>query len=188
MRPLFILAAVLIFGVLIALHEFGHFIAAKLCGVRVEEYSIGMGPLLWQRQGEETLYSLRAFPIGGYCAMEGEDEDTGSERSFVRQRAWKKFLILAAGPAMNFLTGLLILIVLYADASGFYTDQITGFAPEFPLEGEDGLMAGDEFWSIDGWRTYLRGARPCFCNITGAIRSIWWSCGTGRKWSWTTSP
>ncbi|MCI9375291.1 MAG: site-2 protease family protein, partial [Oscillibacter sp.] len=85
MKLVYILAAVLIFGVLIAVHELGHFVAAKLCGVRVNEFSLGMGPLLWKKEGKETRYSLRLLPIGGFCAMEGEDEDTGDRRSFVRQ-------------------------------------------------------------------------------------------------------
>ena len=71
---LYILAAILMFGILIALHEFGHFAAAKLCGVKVNEFAIGMGPLLLHRQGGETEYSLRALPIGGFCAMEGDEE------------------------------------------------------------------------------------------------------------------
>ena len=83
-RILYILLAILLFGVLIAIHEFGHFITAKLLKVKVNEYSIGMGPALWSRQKGETLYSLRAFPIGGYCAMEGEDEDTGDPRSMAQ--------------------------------------------------------------------------------------------------------
>ena len=162
MKPVFILAAILMFGILIAVHEFGHFIAAKLCGVKVNEYSIGMGPLVWQREGRETLYSLRALPIGGYCAMEGEDEDTGDSRSFVRQPIWKKFIILVAGSGMNFLTGLLIIFILYAGAQTFYTDAIGGFAPEFPYEGENGLMTGDVFYKIDGWRTYQWGDASTF--------------------------
>ena len=162
MRIVYMLAAILMFGILIALHELGHCIVAKLCGVKVNEYSIGMGPLVWSYQGEETLYSLRALPIGGYCAMEGEDEDTGDERSFVRQPFWKKFLILIAGVSMNFLTGLVIIFFLYSGAAGYLTDQITGFAPEFPYEGENGLMAGDRFYKIDGYRTYLRGDASLF--------------------------
>lgn len=157
MKPIFILAAILIFGVLVAVHELGHFLAAKLCGVRVNEFSIGMGPLVWHKETEETQYSWRLFPIGGYCAMEGEDEDTGDERSFVRQGFWKKFLILVAGSGMNFLTGVLIILALFAGSESFYRDQIVGFAPGFPLEGEDGLMVGDVFYKIDGYRTYLKG-------------------------------
>lgn len=71
MTIVYILAAILIFGVLIAVHELGHFLAAKLCGVRVNEFSIGMGPLIWHKETEETQYSLRLLPIGGFCAMEG---------------------------------------------------------------------------------------------------------------------
>lgn len=164
MKPVFILAAILIFGVLIAVHELGHFLAAKLCGVKVNEFSIGMGPLLWHRQRGETEYSLRALPIGGFCAMEGEDEDTGDSRSFVRQGFWKKFIILAAGSVMNFITGVVILLVLYAGATGFYTDKVVGFAPEFALQGEDGLMEGDIFYKIDGYRTYLRGDASLFLS------------------------
>ena len=89
MTIVYILAAILIFGVLIAVHELGHFLAAKLCGVRVNEFSIGMGPLIWHKETEETQYSLRLLPIGGFCAMEGEDEDSGDERSLGRQGFWK---------------------------------------------------------------------------------------------------
>ena len=78
MSFVYILAAILIFGVLIAVHELGHFLAAKLCGVQVNEFSIGMGPAVWHRKKGETAYSFRILPIGGYCAMEGEDGDTGS--------------------------------------------------------------------------------------------------------------
>ena len=161
---IYIFAAVLIFGFLIAVHELGHCIVAKLCGVQVNEYAIGMGPLLWQRQYGETLYSLRAFPVGGYCAMEGEDEDTGNARSFVRQKAWKKFLILVAGAFMNFLTGVVIILILYSGAGAFLTDEITGFADGFPHEGENGLMVGDVFYKIGGYRTYLRGDASLFLS------------------------
>ena len=76
MTIIYILAAVLVFGVLIAVHELGHFLAAKACGVRVNEFSIGMGPEVWSREAGETQYSLRALPIGGFCAMEGEEDDS----------------------------------------------------------------------------------------------------------------
>ena len=89
MSFVYILAAILIFGVLIAVHELGHFLAAKLCGVQVNEFSIGMGPAIWYRKKGETAYSFRILPIGGYCAMEGEDGDTGNARAFTRQGFWK---------------------------------------------------------------------------------------------------
>lgn len=164
MVVVYILAAILIFGVLIAVHEFGHFITAKLCDVKVNEFSIGMGPCVWSREKGETLYSLRALPVGGYCAMEGEDEDTGDSRSFVRQGFWKKFLILFAGSGMNFLAGFCVLLILYSGAAAFATDMITGFAPEFQLQGEDGLMEGDIFYKIDGYRTFTRGDASLFLS------------------------
>ena len=157
MKIIYILAAILIFGFLIAIHELGHFVAAKLCGVRVNEFSIGMGPEIFSRVKGETQYSLRLLPLGGFCAMEGEDEDTGDSRSFVRQGFWKKLIILAAGSFMNFVVGVLIVTIVYANATAFLTDSISGFAPGFPYEGEQGLMVGDVFYKIDGKRTYVRG-------------------------------
>ena len=122
----FILVAILIFGVLIAVHELGHFLAAKLSGVQVNEFSIGMGPCLWKREKGETRYSLRLLPIGGFCAMEGESEESDSPRALGNQGFWKRLLIFAAGAGMNFLTGLLIIAVLFSNAAGFYVDQVQG--------------------------------------------------------------
>ena len=161
-RFLYILLVIVLFGVLIAIHEFGHFITAKLLGVKVNEFAIGMGPALWKRQKGETLYALRAFPVGGYCAMEGEEEDTGDARSFVRQGFWKKLLILVAGAGMNFLAGLLILACLYAGAGTFYTDQVADLAPEFPRESS--LLPGDRIYKVNGYRTYLAGDASMFLS------------------------
>lgn len=86
----YILVAILMFGVLIAVHEFGHFITAKLFGIRVNEFSIGMGPALFKREKGETLYSLRLLPIGGYCAMEGEDEESDDPRALATRRPGKR--------------------------------------------------------------------------------------------------
>lgn len=156
MNLVYILAAVLILGFLVFIHELGHCVVAKICNVKVDEFAVGMGPVLWQKEKGETLYSLRAVPFGGYCAFEGEDEG-GGPRALHRQRFWKKLSILIAGSGMNFLAGFLIIAVIYSGASGFLMDQVSGFAPGFPLEGENGLMEGDVFYKIDGYRTYLRG-------------------------------
>lgn len=152
----YILIAILIFGVLIAVHEFGHFLAAKACGVRVNEFSIGMGPQLFHKTKGDTEYSLRLLPIGGYCAMEGEDEDSDDDRALGRQVWWKKFIIFVAGAFMNFLTGLIIVICLYAGAQAFYTTEIVELNPDFPQQGEDGLMPGDMIYAINGERIYLK--------------------------------
>lgn len=153
---MYIFLAILIFGVLIGLHEFGHFAAAKLCGVRVNEFSIGMGPLLLQKTKGETDYSLRLLPIGGYCAMEGEEDDSPDERALNRQPFHKQLFIFVAGAAMNFLTGFLILLCLYVGAQAFYTAEIVSFADGFPYEGVDGVMVGDEIYKINGERIYTR--------------------------------
>ena len=149
-RFLYILLAILLFGVLIAVHEFGHFLTAKLLGVKVNEFAIGMGPALWSKRKGETLYALRAFPIGGYCAMEGEDEDTGDPGAFTRQAGWKKIIILCAGSFMNLVLGLVITVVLFLGISQARAPVITQFADGFQLQGADGLMEGDRIVSVDG--------------------------------------
>lgn len=151
----YILAAILVFGVLIAVHELGHFMAAKACGVRVNEFSIGMGPALWKKQKGETQYSLRLFPVGGFCAMEGEEEDSDDPTALNNQGFWAKLLIFAAGAAMNFIAGLLIILVLYADAQTFYMPVVAGFADGCPLESADGLQEGDRLLRIDGEKVYV---------------------------------
>lgn len=161
---LYILIAVLLFGVLIAVHEFGHFFTAKLFGVRVNEFAIGMGPALISRQKGETLYALRLFPVGGYCAMEGEDEESEDPRAFSNQRAWKKIIILCAGAAMNFLTGLLLVLVLYSGAKAFVGTTVVSFAEGFPWQGEEQLMVGDRIVKINGERIYLYNDITMFLN------------------------
>lgn len=146
----YVLLAILLFGLLIAIHEGGHFVAAKLLGVQVNEFSIGMGPLIYSKKKGETEYSLRAIPMGGYCAMEGEDQETASPRAFSRKPAWRRLIILAAGSAMNYVAGFLILVVLFASSSSFTVPVIRDFMDGFPLESEQGLMVGDRILSIDG--------------------------------------
>ncbi|MGI5976574.1 MAG: M50 family metallopeptidase [Candidatus Limivicinus sp.] len=157
MTVLYILLAILLFGILIAVHEFGHFSAAKLCGVKVQEFSIGMGPAIVKKQKGETLYSLRCIPIGGYCAMEGEDGDSEDPRAFTRQSVWKRLIILVAGSFMNFLLGLLIVVIVYISATGFRAPIIVDFMEGCPYESEEGLRQGDRFLKIDGHRIYEVG-------------------------------
>ena len=148
---LYIILALIMFGLLIAVHEFGHFAAAKLFGIQVNEFSIGMGPALLKKQKGDTLYSLRLFPVGGYCAMEGEDEEASSDnpRAFGNAAGWKQAIVLVAGAFMNFLTGLLIVLILYAGAAGFrvptYGGAIEGYGTE-----NCGLQEGDRILSVDG--------------------------------------
>ena len=147
-----ILLAILAFGILIAVHEGGHFVAAKACGVKVNEFSLGMGPALLKKQGKETLYALRLLPIGGYCAMEGEDEETGDPRAFTAKPAWQRIIILCAGAAMNFLLGF-VLILCIAHNANFTEPIVYDFMENCPYEGA--IQVGDRFYSIDGHRTYF---------------------------------
>ena len=154
---LYILIAILMFGILIALHEFGHFAAAKLCGVKVNEFAIGMGPLLFHKQGGETEYSLRLLPIGGFCAMEGEEEGKSLDpRAFPNRPWYQRLIILLAGVFMNFLTGLIIILVLLAPAEGFRTAEISGFSEGITVRAQGVLQAGDRITRVDGHRVYLQ--------------------------------
>ena len=168
----YILAAILVFGILIAVHELGHFLAAKLSGVQVNEFSIGMGPCLWKRQKGETQYSLRLLPIGGFCAMEGEGEASDSPRALGNQGFWKKLIIFAAGAGMNFLTGLLIIAILFAGAAGFYVDQVSGTAPELAAVVGDSIQAGDRFYRVNGYRTYVTGDAQMYLSYAGDTAEI----------------
>ena len=152
---MYILLAILVFGVLIFTHELGHFLTAKLFDVRVNEFAICMGPTLFQRKVGETTYSLRLIPIGGFCAMEGEDEASDDPRAFPSAKGWKRAVILMAGSAMNFITGLLVLTIMYSTVTGFTTPEIVDFYPDCPMHSETGLHAGDELYRIDGKRVYL---------------------------------
>ena len=151
---MYVIVAILIFGVLIFVHELGHFLTAKACDVQVNEFAICMGPAIVKKEVGETTYSLRCIPIGGYCAMEGEDEESENPRAFTSKVWWKRLLVLVAGSAMNFLAGFLIIVILYASASGFLTSEVTGFFDDGRLESQ-GLQVGDELYKIDGKRVYI---------------------------------
>lgn len=157
---LYIILAILMFGALIAVHEFGHFITAKMFGIQVNEFSIGMGPAILKKEKGETLYSLRVLPIGGYCAMEGEDGESSNPRAFGRAAVWKKIIVLLAGAFMNFVTGILLLLILYAPAQGFLVPVYGGAMEGYGLEG-CGLQKGDRFLSVDG-HTVLVGGNVSF--------------------------
>ena len=150
-----VLFAILLFSFLILIHEFGHFAAAKLSGVQVNEFALFMGPAIFKKQVGETLYTIRTIPIGGYCAMEGEDEDTENPRSFQKAAVWKRMIILIAGAAMNFAAGLLLLGIVYAPAQQFAVPVIDFFEDGCVLEGENGLQSGDRILELDGEKIYL---------------------------------
>lgn len=151
-----IIFAVLIFSFLIFIHELGHFIAAKASGVQVNEFSIFMGPAIFKKQVGETLYSIRCIPFGGYCAMEGESEESDSPHSFQKAAWWKRLIILAAGAAMNFVTGVIIMMIVFAPAKQFVMPVIDHFEEGSALHYDGGLQPGDRFLKVDGERIYVQ--------------------------------
>ncbi len=164
---MYIILAIIAFGILIAVHEGGHFVAAKAFGVKVNEFALGMGPKLLKKQGKETLYTLRALPMGGFCAMEGEDAQTGDPRAFTAKAPWQRAIILCAGAAMNYLIGL-ILIFCIAPHAGFSEPVIADFMDGCPYEGEQALMVGDRILSIDGRRIFFADNVATYMTRTGS--------------------
>ena len=152
-----IIFAILMFSVLIFVHELGHFMTAKLFGVQVNEFSMFMGPALFQKQIGETLYAIRCIPFGGYCAMEGEDEDTDNPRSFQKASWWKRCIILVAGSVMNLLTGILIYCFLFLPQQQLVEPAIVEFMDCCTFNTEDGLRLDDVILEIDGEKVYTNG-------------------------------
>ncbi|MCL2842997.1 MAG: site-2 protease family protein [Oscillospiraceae bacterium] len=163
---MYIIIAILIFGLIIAIHEFGHFIAAKAFGVGVPEFAIGMGPKLLKKQGKETLYTLRAIPMGGFCALDGDDNEVQGEKSLFAKPLWKRLVIFLAGSTMNIVAGFLILLAMTSTLSTLPTTTLEGFAPGFEHEGPEGLMVGDTIHSIDGLRVYQANNIGMFLQLS----------------------
>ena len=145
------IVTVIIFMVMITLHEFGHFIMAKSVGVGVPEFAIGMGPAILKKQGKETLYTLRLLPIGGYCRLEGEDEGSDSPTAFGNQKLWKRFLVVAAGAVLNLILGFVLFIVIVGMTGPFRSNTI-GKVDERASLAQSGVQAGDKIIRINGHR------------------------------------
>lgn len=144
-----VIIGILVFELIIFLHELGHFMTAKKFGVKVKEFALGMGPKILKFQKGETLYSLRLFPIGGFCSMEGEDEDSDDERAFGKKAVWKRIIIVAAGAIMNILLGLVMMIIVLAPEKYFASSTIAAFSENAP--SSQYLQVGDEIQSINGY-------------------------------------
>lgn len=142
--------ALLFFGVIIMIHECGHFTCAKLFKVKVNEFSLGMGPALFKRKKGDTLYALRLFPIGGYVAMEGEDDASEDDRAFNKKPVWQKMIIVVAGALMNLILGFILMVLLLTTSTDLIgTNTIKEFYPD-AVSSQYGLQAGDRFLEIDG--------------------------------------
>lgn len=165
-----IVFAILLFSLLIFIHELGHFVAAKLSGVQVNEFAIFMGPAIFKKKIGETEYSIRCIPIGGYCAMEGEDEDSDNPRAFGRAKWWKRLIILVAGAAMNFVTGLLIFAILYLPGDQVVAPVISEFTECCIFNTEDGLQLGDEILKLDGETIYVNNDISTILGLNSTVK------------------
>ncbi|MBQ9778512.1 MAG: site-2 protease family protein [Clostridia bacterium] len=151
MTVLYVFFAILMFGLFIILHELGHFLMARLFGVGINEFSIGMGPKIFSKQGKkyDTKYSLRAFPIGGYVSMVGEDEECDDPTAFHNKPAWQRILIVAAGPVINVLLGFLLMLVVVLGTSRLASNVIGDF-DEGAMSLNHGLQVGDKVIEVGG--------------------------------------
>lgn len=149
-----LLIAILFFGFIIFIHEFGHFIFAKLFGVKVNEFALGMGPTILKKKGKETVYAIRLFPIGGFVAMEGEEEASNDKRAFCNQKVWKRMIIIAAGATFNLILGLVICGFVVGSGDLVGTTTVAGFYETATSNQEGGLQVGDSIVKIDGKRVF----------------------------------
>ncbi|MEA1974482.1 MAG: RIP metalloprotease RseP [Bacillota bacterium] len=138
---------IFVFGLIVFFHELGHFLLARINDVTVHEFSLGMGPKILSKQGKETLYVLRIFPIGGYVRMEGEDEESDVEGSFSSKKPLNRLSIIAAGPVMNFLLSIVLLITIFSFL-GIPSNVIDSFTQDSPAS-EAGLLVGDKIIEIN---------------------------------------
>ncbi len=138
---------------LVIIHEFGHFIAAKSVGIRVNEFAVGFGPKLFSFKKGETVYRVNLIPLGGYCAMEGEDETSEDKRAFCNKAAWKRFLVVVMGAAFNLLLGLLLVAVTLAPQKAFSTTVVAEFDKNAVSE-QYGLKKDDKIIEVNGRKIF----------------------------------
>lgn len=151
-----ILIAVLVFCFIILLHEFGHFIAAKACGIYVKEFALGMGPVIFRKKGKETDYVIRALPIGGSCSFEGENggeeddyvESEPNPRAFNRKPVWQRMIVILAGPLMNLILGYIVVVISLCASEAMASRTIAGFLDQ--SVSQEYLQVGDEILKVDG--------------------------------------
>ncbi|MDE6471340.1 MAG: M50 family metallopeptidase [Eubacterium sp.] len=148
-----VLIAILFFELIIIIHEGGHYFAARLMKIKVNEFSIGMGPKVFQFTKGETKYTLRWILFGGYCAMEGEDSDSDDKNAFINKKVWQRIFVVVAGAVMNLILGLVIVLIITCSQSLVGTTQVAKF-DDTAVSAQSGLQVGDTIKSIDGMRVY----------------------------------
>lgn len=147
-----IIISIAFFCLIILIHEFGHFAIAKLCGIRVDEFAIGMGPQILKKQGKETLYSIRLLPIGGFCSM-GEDIDEDRPDSFRKKNVYARMAVIVAGAVMNLILGLILSVILTLVNGTDVSTKIVYFSDE-AVSVNYGLQLEDRILKINGVTLY----------------------------------
>lgn len=167
------IVAALIFGLIVIIHELGHFVFARIAGIKVEEFAVGMGPKLISKQFGETYYSLRAVPFGGFCKMLGEDEAVEADgRSYSEKTAWQRFWVIFGGPLFNFILAF-VFACIYLTLVGGTTRNIVDVDESMPAY-EAGLLPGDKIVGFNDHYIispnelilYLNQERPAVASIT----------------------
>ena len=150
--------AVLAFGFLIFVHEFGHYVAGKLLGFKINEFSIGFGKAIYQKSNPKTgeKFSIRVVPLGGYCAFDGEDENESSPTSFNSQKPWKRFIVQFAGAFFNIVFGIITSAVLLW-AVGYDIPVVQSVSTTAPVEITQNLQVGDVIRKVDGKKISVWG-------------------------------
>lgn len=143
-----IVIAILVFCVIIIIHELGHFTAAKLCGIQVNEFALGMGPVIFRKQGKETSYVIRLLPIGGSVSMEGEDGTSDNPRAFNRKPIWQRMIVIVAGAVMNLILGFFVVMISLGMTENVATTTVSSFREQAVSSQQ--LMVGDRITKIDG--------------------------------------
>jgi len=150
MNILYVLAAIVILGVIVAVHEFGHYLAGRLTGMGILEYSIGMGPKLFGFEKSGIKYSLRAIPLGGYCAFLGEDEAMADPRAMRNQKVWKRLITVAAGPLMNFVLAFVVAVAFYSAYGAYEPAPVVASLVEGSAAEAAGFEPGDVITWVEG--------------------------------------
>ena len=149
-----ILVAILVFLLVIVIHELGHFTLAKSVGIKVNEFAVGFGPTLFKKKKGETTYALRAVPFGGFCAMEGEDAESPDPRAFGQKKVWQRILVIVAGAAFNLILGFILVFCLVASSTGDFSSTTISQFKEGATSEQSGLQEGDRIVRVNGRTIY----------------------------------